>query len=66
VAAIRARGLAATPTAALSRAVAGVARGTVIVNLPGSPGGVADGLAVLDDVLAHAVAQVGGGGAHHG
>jgi cyclic pyranopterin phosphate synthase len=62
--AIRARGLAATPTAALSRAVAGTANGTVIVNLPGSPGGVRDGLAVLEGLLGHLVAQVAGGGAH--
>ncbi len=62
--AIRARGLAATPTAALSRAVAGTANGTVIVNLPGSPGGVRDGLAVLDGLLGHLVAQIAGSGAH--
>ena len=62
--AIRARGLAATPTAALSRGVAGVARGTVIVTLPGSPGGVRDGLAVLDGLLEHLVDQLAGGGAH--
>lgn len=62
--AIRARGLAVTPTAALSRGVAGTANGTVIVNLPGSPGGVKDGLAVLDGLLDHLVAQVAGGGAH--
>jgi cyclic pyranopterin phosphate synthase len=62
--AIRTRGLAATPTAALSRAVAGTAHGTVIVNLPGSPGGVRDGLAVLDGLLGHLVAQIAGGGAH--
>jgi cyclic pyranopterin phosphate synthase len=62
--AIRAHGQASTPMAALSRAVAGTARDTVIVNLPGSPGGVKDGLAVLDDVLPHLVAQVSGGGPH--
>jgi len=62
--AIRLRGLAATPKAALSRGVAGTASGTVIVNLPGSPGGVKDGLAVLADLLEHLVAQVEGGGAH--
>jgi len=62
--AIRARGLPKTPKAALSRGVVGTANGTVIVNLPGSTGGVSDGLEVLDDVLDHLVAQVAGGGAH--
>lgn len=62
--AIRVRGLAATPTAALSRGVAGTAGGTVIVNLPGSVGGVRDGLAVLDGLLDHVVAQVQGKGTH--
>lgn len=62
--AIRARGLQNTPTAALSRGLAGTAGDTVIVNLPGSTGGVKDGLAVLDELLDHLVAQVGGGGAH--
>ena len=62
--AIRAAGFAKVPTAALTRGVAGVSGGTVIVNLPGSPGGVADGLAVLDGLLEHLVAQVAGGGAH--
>jgi cyclic pyranopterin phosphate synthase len=62
--AIRARGLASTPTAALSRGLVGTANGTVIVNLPGSRGGVKDGLAVLDGLLDHLVAQIAGGGAH--
>lgn len=62
--AIRARGLAVTPTAALSRGLAGTSNGTVIVNLPGSSGGVADGLAVLDDTIDHLVAQIAGGGSH--
>jgi len=62
--AIRSHGLAATPMAALSRAVAGTARDTVIINLPGSPNGVKDGLEVLDDLLPHLVAQVSGGGPH--
>jgi cyclic pyranopterin phosphate synthase len=61
---IRARGLANTPMAAISRALAGVANGTLVVNLPGSSGGVKDGLAVLDDLLEHLVAQLAGGGAH--
>ena len=62
--AIRSHGLVATPMAALSRAVAGTARDTVIINLPGSPGGVNDGLSVLDELLPHLVAQVSGGGPH--
>jgi len=61
---IRARGLPHTPKAALSRGLAGTAGDTVIVNLPGSPGGVQDGLAVLDELLEHLVAQIAGGGAH--
>ncbi|MFD7018526.1 molybdenum cofactor biosynthesis protein B [Streptomyces sp. NPDC059161] len=60
--AIRAEGLAKVPTAALSRGLAGVAGGrTLIVNLPGSTGGVRDGLAVLERILVHAVDQIRGG-----
>lgn len=62
--AIRARGLQATPTAALSRGLAGAAGDTIIVNLPGSPGGVKDGLAVLDELLEHLIAQITGDGRH--
>jgi cyclic pyranopterin phosphate synthase len=55
------RGRGKTPLAALSRGVAGVAGRTLIVNLPGSTGGVRDGLAVLGDVLKHTVEQLKGG-----
>ncbi|MEU5209524.1 MogA/MoaB family molybdenum cofactor biosynthesis protein [Streptomyces sp. NPDC020742] len=58
--AIRAAGRTKVPTAALSRGLAGVAGTTLIVNLPGSTGGVRDGLAVLTDLLPHAVDQIRG------
>jgi molybdenum cofactor synthesis domain-containing protein len=60
--ALRAAGVAAgVPSAMLSRGVAGVAGRTLIVNLPGSTGGVRDGMAVLAPVLGHAVSQINGG-----
>ncbi|WP_431929180.1 molybdenum cofactor biosynthesis protein MoaE [Amycolatopsis tucumanensis] len=59
--AIRSAGLPKVPTAVLSRGVAGVAGRTLVVNLPGSRGGVKDGLGVLDGVLTHAVDQLAGG-----
>ncbi len=60
--ALRSAGAAAgVPAAILSRGVAGVADRTLIVNLPGSTGGVRDGMAVLAVVLEHAVSQIRGG-----
>ena len=60
--AIRQEGAAAgVPASVLSRGLAGLAGQTLIVNLPGSTGGVRDGMAVLSRVLAHAVDQARGG-----
>ncbi|WP_083450014.1 MogA/MoaB family molybdenum cofactor biosynthesis protein [Luteipulveratus mongoliensis] len=60
--AIRAAGVAAgVPTAMLSRGVAGLSGRTLVINLPGSTGGVRDGLAVLEPVVRHAVDQAAGG-----
>ena len=59
--AIRAYGVAAgIPTASLSRGLAGVVGSCLVVNLPGSSGGVKDGLAVLGPIVGHAVEQVTG------
>ena len=59
--AVRRYGAAKVPTAVLSRGIAGTAGRTLIVNLPGSTGGVRDGLAVLGPLLPHVVSQLRGG-----
>lgn len=59
--AIRAYGAPKIPTAVLSRGIAGLIGQTLIVNLPGSTGGVKDGLAVLGPLLPHLIAQLHGG-----
>lgn len=60
--AIRAAGVSAgIPSAMLSRGLAGLAGTTLIVNLPGSAGGVRDGMSVLRAVIAHALDQAAGG-----
>ncbi|MGY1807198.1 molybdenum cofactor biosynthesis protein B [Blastococcus sp. SYSU D00669] len=59
--AVRRYGAGKVPTSVLSRGVAGTAARTLIVNLPGSTGGVKDGLAVLGPLLPHVVSQLRGG-----
>lgn len=61
---IRAHGAAQTPLAALSRGVAGMVGDCLVVNLPGSPGAVRDGLAALAPVLRHAL-RIASGDTEH-
>ncbi len=59
--AVRRYGEGEVPTSVLSRGIAGTAGRTLVVNLPGSTGGVRDGLAVLGPLLPHVVSQLRGG-----
>jgi molybdenum cofactor synthesis domain-containing protein len=60
---LRRRGSASTPFALMSRGLAGIAGSTFVVNLPGSTGGVRDGLDLLGEVVDHVLDQLAGG--HH-
>ena len=58
--AIRAEGMIKTKRAALSRGISGVLKGTLIINLPGSPKGAKEGLEAIIDVLPHAIEKIKG------
>ncbi|OCG75210.1 MogA/MoaB family molybdenum cofactor biosynthesis protein [Microbacterium sediminis] len=62
---LRRRGIASTPAAILSRGIAGAAGDALIVNLPGSPSAVAEGMPVILSVARHVLAQLDGAD-HHG
>lgn len=60
-----ARGLEATPMAALTRARAGTIGSTLVVNLPGSPKGAVENLNAIVDLVPHALQLLGGDSEHH-
>jgi molybdenum cofactor synthesis domain-containing protein len=62
---MRVTSMSSFPRAALSRGIAGVRARTLIINLPGSPGGVHDGLAALDPIIDHAIAILRGDTTDH-
>jgi molybdopterin adenylyltransferase len=62
---LRRHGMASTKYSMISRGVAGVRNKTLIVNLPGSPKGVEDGLKVIDQIAEHAVKLIRGESTSH-